>query len=253
MTLSVEKTALARQLGEDLELYLNTEIDPYDFARLSPRWDKKHSEEDVEDLSEKELKEFSHWLLHAGRNEVYREMEADPVEAPAYLYFEDAKMVPEGTWLVHFSSAQFSRFDRGSELHGLHLSTHKKQKDQANCRRLPETPWEAVWGFALLASRASWNQVREMTKHYGRNVMLFQSPGAVEAYHVGDSQRQVIFPICFETDAIPMAFDGERFWAEDDAGNDVEFENLDAAIEEVEREGSPLRPNGRARLTRVER
>jgi hypothetical protein len=63
--------------------------------------------------------------------------------------------------------------------------------------------WSVVYGFAFNADARnvlSWSN----REKYGKNAVLFQSDGAVEAWHYGDEERQVIFPLCSEYNVIPL-------------------------------------------------
>lgn len=253
--LSVTEAEAARALCEALAAYLNLRIDGYDYADLLPLWPQRAARgrrsvrEDIEDLTKQQLQDFEAWLLGAGSSHRLRRMAYDPLAVPAYEYFEEASVLAPTPWLVHVSGQWFREFDRGTTLETLALSTHVRSKTKASCPgNLSEGLFEAVWGFAILASEAANPRVlNALVESYGGrgrdtvHAVLFQSAAAVRAYHNTDMQWQVIFPICADFDAIAAVTDGDTWYADDEEGDEQSFDSLEELIEAAE--GGTLYPN----------
>jgi len=228
--------------ARDLASYLNiSEPDPYDFIYLFDDWKEKVGfDGELEDLEghPDAMKEFREYM-DDGIQEAYR---WDPTSMPAYLWFDNATVLPAGTWLVHFTSKYFTDFRYGTTLEGLHLSTHTSTKSEADCAlNLEEdaTLFEIVWSFALEAfDSAHWS---DMARTYGREVLLFRTDCAVKAWHNTDNQWQVIFPACSEYDVFTGEYDGSfRFESEDADGDHMQewFRTPGEAIEWLEELGA---------------
>lgn len=243
--------------------YLDIDIDPYDFRHELLEWAeesrvkkdgsgrKVDDETGAEDLSEKQLASLKKWLIDNHKGEDW--VATGAIDVPAYLYFmKPIERLPVGTWCVHFTNADaFDVFDRGTTLEGLALSTHKREKDDVDCEKnLTEDigSFEVVYGFAFLAKD---RDVLYRGQKYGRNAVLFQTDAAVRAYHIGDEEDQVIFPLCSEYNVIPM-YDprqGEISIATEDGG-EVTFKTLQEVIDYVSRKES-VQANPSRRLVRV--
>lgn len=244
--------------AEHLASYLNTDIDPYDFqymlekyAEGGPYLDRpEHPElagvESVEELTEAQQEDFKEFLMaHVGYM-----MAADPLGVPAYLYFERAKVLPPGAWLVHFSRNSFLSFKQGATLETLALSTHTKATTLKSCEANldPESGlYDTVWGFAIEAKGLSRRALRDM-KNYGDQVMLFQTDCAVSVWHTTDDYGQVIFPLCSEYNVHRGSYDGHVLNFEM-ADGDGDFDSLDDVIEFAD--AGKLVPNARRSGARV--
>lgn len=238
--------------------YLKTEIDPYDFGRFIPEWaeDTGVRLKDVDELTPSDLKpvklkKFHDWLVAnekgiewVGTGDVY---------APAYLYFNEVSKMETGSWGIHFTEADpFGVFDRGTTLDGLALSSYKNTKDKVDCsKNLTDRigTAEVVFGFSFTADQRN---VLSVGRKYGQNAVLFQTDGAVRAWHIGDEEYQMIFPLCSEYNVIPM-FDPRpgdiRIETED--GGEMTFKSLDEVIAYVEGLEQGVRSNPGERLVRV--
>ncbi len=239
--------------------YLKTEVDPYDFGSYLMDWaeDENISGIDEEtgpsDLKPAKLKKFEKWLKDTERGIHW--LASGDIYAPAYLYFNEVSKMPEGSWGIHFTRAEsFDVFDRGTVLDGLALSTHKNKKDVVDCsRNISEGigPAEIVFGFAFPALDR--NVLHMGLNKYGRNAVLFQTDGAVRAWHVGDEEYQMIFPLCSEYNVIPLV--GPRPGAiqvETEGGEVATFEGLEDVIAYVDRgEKRTVQANPSRRLVRL--
>lgn len=205
-----------KNIQEWLFDYLDTQIDPYDFNRYLPQWAKEAGvrlpdETYVEDLKPARLKKFKEWLID--REKGIDWVSTGDIYAPAYLYFNEVKKLPAGSWCIHFTNADgFEVFEQGTTLEGLALSTHKVNKDTVDCKKnLGDDigSFDVVFGFAFEARERQAGSLRmDVMSHglskYGENAVLFQTDGGVQAWHVGDEEYQVIFPLCSEYNVIPM-------------------------------------------------
>jgi hypothetical protein len=227
-----------KQLQRDLFHYLSIELDPYDFSYYLEDWvretDTGLSEMDVSALSQSQLKEFVSWLKANNKPEEYaRDL---PIESPAYLHMQAQEMLPVGTWLIHFSRKQFNKFQFGTTLDGLHLSTWKREKQPADCgKNLKSSLFEAVFGFAFPAEARN---VLRYGESYGRNLVLFRTDAAVLAYHYGDAQHQAVFPLCSEYDVHALTMNGGilgDLTGQTNDGEEIEFGSVEECIDYLDR------------------
>lgn len=201
-------------IADFLVRYLNTSTpNPLDFGgyvikgwgesegvRLSEKIEPK-------DLDEASLQRFARWLqtkeaLDLIHNVPWRRRK----DIPSYVHMTDAVRLPKGSWLIHFTHRNpFATFDRGATLEtplwstGVGNTTAPEVSCPYNLAR-GRNPGRVVFGYALSLSGESFRE-----KHfYGDNAVLFRSDLAVDCYHAGDRERQVIFPICSEYDVIPI-------------------------------------------------
>jgi hypothetical protein len=236
--------------------YLKIEIDPYDMPhRFLEQWAEeagvKIDEDDHADaLTADQLKAYEAWLI---KNEKGIELvERDPSGAPAYLIIKWPKLVPKGIWAIHFTDDDpFESFNQGATIPRLAFSTWWKEKEPARC---PENltdqlgTYEYVYVFAFKALER--NIDRRGTK-YGKNAILFQTDAAVEAYHVGDEEDQLMIPACSEYNMIPIrniedgiscSFEGAK------EGEGLSFDSVKDLIAYVEKaEAAGERPLERLR------
>jgi hypothetical protein len=239
--------------------FLKQKVDPYDFGRYIEEWAsdtgvrlKDPDETTPHDLTPSQLKKFEKWIVDEEKGIDWLST-GDPF-APAYLFFDEVSKLPVGSWGIHFTEADaFDVFDRGTTLDALALSTAKRTKDKVDCsKNLTDKigTGEVVFGFAFTADQKN---VLSMGQKYGRNAALFQTDGAVRAWHVGDEEYQMIFPLCSEYNVIPMygPRPGEITIGTEDGGEAV-FQSLEDVIRYVksgERKGVQANPS--KRLVRV--
>lgn len=191
--------------------YLNQDVDPYDFQYLMSDWNPTRADEldnQVDLLAEEELAQFTKWLRSPeGQKQLNRELTAD---SPSYLFFSNARAVPKGHWLMHFTrETPFNSFKYGAFGHELGLTTHFRDRKR-NVAKCPENAWgdlglfETVYGFAFDVTNLQRLQRHIGPHKYGLNAVLFQHNHAVVAHHYGDAEDQVIFPLCGEYNAVPI-------------------------------------------------
>lgn len=240
-------------------------LDPYDFREGIVDWmeadprarkDKDgrniDDETGVEDLSKAQFKRFKKWLIDNRKGEDW--VASGDIMAPAYLFFTDVKKLPTGTWCLHFTRANaFDVFEKGTTLDGLALSTWKREKAVVDCEKnLGEDigSAEVVFGFAFTADT---RDVLARGSKYGMNAVLFQIDGGVRAWHIGDEENQVIFPLCSEYNVIPMADPRPGdIRIETEGGEEMVFGSIQDVIKYVEgREVSEVQANPSRRLVRV--
>lgn len=200
---------LVQNIQDWLFDYLDTEVDPYDFGRYLMDWAKEERVRGIDrdtvpsDLKPEKLKKFETWLVDTERGIDW--LSTGDVYAPAYLFFNEVSKMPVGSWAIHFTNESFNVFSKGTTLEGLALSSHKTKKDVVNCEKnLTDDigTAEVVFGFAF--SALDRNVLRMGLDKYGRNAVLFQVDGAVRAWHIGDEEYQMVFPLCSEYNAIPI-------------------------------------------------
>lgn len=256
---------MAKMHQEWLAGYLDIDLDPYDFQHELTTWAKiakvkkdidgrKITEEtSAGELSTPQREAFKQWLVDNHKGEDWVASGAI-YEVPAYLYFSEVKKLPAGTWCVHFTRHDaFDVFEQGTTLEGLALSMHKKEKDPVDCEKnLTEDigSAEVVYGFAFEASERN---VLSRGQKYGQNAVLFQTDAGVRAWHIGDEEYQVIFPLCSEYNVIPLIDPSPGdIRIETEGGEEAVFKSLDEVIAYVQgRERSEVQSNPSRRLIRV--
>ena len=235
-----------KQIQRYLFEYLSQDVDPYDFSMYLPEY-LIEMEIEVDDphefypdqLTPVQLKSFKKWLIATKKPDDF--VQEDPAGSPAYLSMKADGKLPDGTWLLHFTDAYFSAFDRGASLEGLQLSTWTRNKKLAKCPdNLTGGLFEVVFGFAFEAT----DRNLRAGKKYGNRAVLFQCNCGVSAYHYGDEEHQVIFPICTEYNAIPLVGCGgdalslshsREICAYSEDGEEMTFDSLDDVVRYVER------------------
>lgn len=210
--LTAKKKNVLRDTCVELASYLNQDLDPWDFEWLLELYLKDQgldlgtSFDEVVELPG--FRDFAKGKLASSQIAV-------DVSDPAYLLFDDAQLMPPDQWYVHFSPRSFSRFDRGVTLDSLALSTYLKKKVMVDCsfNLSPNEVglFEVVWGFAIHAHLGINQEAVETSRKYGKNFVLFQTDFAVRAYHAGDEQWQIIFPLCTEYNVVSGHVHGDWF------------------------------------------
>jgi hypothetical protein len=185
----------------ELRDYLALEVDEYDYQDALVDFleqeqgipaDFHRDLPGVDDLDDDTRREFRRWLLDNQIPGLLRYEE--PESAPAYLFFEDVKVLPARTWLVHFTRDALGVARRGflygwpeDEERSLAL-THLQPEERR--RRGPG------WNFAFRLGSHHATQSGRLRppdqEGYGREAVLFRV-SAVEAFHNGDGYQQVIF------------------------------------------------------------
>lgn len=232
----------ARQIQKWLFEYLSIDIDPFDFSYCIPEWAAASglefgAETYAESLTAQQLRDFERWLRSSAK--MAEVLEQDPVESPAYLTLHARQEMPEGTWLIHFSRSPFKVFDRGTTLRGMHLSTWKREREYVDCKRnLKGGIFESVFGFAYEAETRRTHSLIRMGSQYGDYCVLFQCDAGVLAYHDGDAEDQVIFPLCSEYNAHRFSIDGGLL-GEVKGGKSITFDSVAEAIGYIETSRRP--------------
>jgi len=221
------------KIAVDLKGYLDQDIDPYDFSSdyFLEQWNEAYPDlaVDPEGGAPPESKLFAEWVRDTVVPELMRH---DPVSLPGYVHFDSPRLLPKGSWLVHFSRERFDVFEYGTTFENLALSTWNRTKVEVSCdrNRYPDASlYEIVWGFAFQAN------ARDVSsgvgaKKYGSNVVLFQTDCAVVAYHSGDDEYQAIFPLCSEYNRHSGNYSSGTFYFEDKHGEERDFEDIDDVI-----------------------
>jgi len=224
--------------------YLKIVIDPYDMPhRFIEQWAEeagvKVDEEDFADvLTPVQLKAYEAWLIkHEKGIEL---VERNPADAPAYLTLKWPELMPRGTWAIHFTNqGTFESFSQGATIPRLALSTWWKDKEKARC---PENlsdklgTYEYVYVFAFQASKID-GMLGYASRKYGKNAILFQTDGAVNAYHIGDEEHQLILPACSEYNVIPIRGIGDGIscgFEDSGEGDGLSFDTIKDLIAYVE-------------------
>lgn len=100
-------------------------------------------------------------------------------------FFEDPKVLPKNTWLIHFTKADptsiLKRGFYGASLQHLGLTKGGGKREPGN--------------YALAYDLNDFDEDDDLNSMYGYNLILFQSNIAVKAYHRGDDEDQVIFDV----------------------------------------------------------
>lgn len=163
-----------------------------------------------------------------GRPKVEVRNEACGFFEPWEVMAASRKMKP-GVWYSHSTTRDpFRRFTYGTNYCQMFESVNKVNKDRADCavnltNMIPDD--QRVWGFAYLApittygrelrkSQGLWSPEDEQaynmrrwmlyrsgrSQAYGNNTIYFKSNAAIEIYHTGDHDWQIMFPLCSEYD-----------------------------------------------------
>lgn len=228
----------------DLRDYLNLEFDAHDFTErgILEEWNEHFPElaVDPEEFEPpKDTEKFRAWVEkhvipeYMGWTASERH---DPTSLPAYIHFDGAKLLPKGSWLIHFSENRFTRFDRGTTLENLALATWNRKKSMVDCKSNLRSGaiFEMVWGFAFDVDDRN-ASTGFAARNYGSRVLLFRTDCAVMAWHTGDQQYQAIFPLCSEYNTHSGSYSSGTWYFEGKNGEDLDFDDLDDAIEAAEK------------------
>lgn len=203
------------QIQQELIDYLNG-FDAYDFQVLFPDFMKEVYGKDELDYVDVDLytveadlfSEFERWVNNyviSGHFDWQTEFGA---LVPPYLIFSEAHPLPRNSWLVHRTRSLFDAFDQGATIERLALTTWFKEPIRAKCPANVSDQigfGEVVFGFAHDYDRSTlWRSQQGSRSAYGPHAVIFQCDYAVEAYHSGDGEQQVIFPICTEYNLIQL-------------------------------------------------
>jgi hypothetical protein len=243
---------IVRKLQKYLYDYLSVEVDAYDFPNyFLEEWGKEAGVEIDENtyadsLTASQLKAYEQWLID--REKGVEWVTQDPLGSAAYLTLNEVSRMPAGTWGIHFTNqAPFDAFDRGVTLDGLQLSTWLKEKVPVDCKKNLSDElgtMEYVWTFAFEAlghPRGGGSRMDILSygkPKYGDNALLFQTDGAVRAWHVGDEEYQLILPACSEYSVVPLLdpYPGEVGCTLQN-GQEVKFDTVEDLIKYLEKDG----------------
>ena len=227
------------ELQNELLDSLNDPVNAYDF------WDylAEYAEEigfdsdDPYDIVDDEAKadDFMVWVED---NNILERMLNEQGNIPPKFFFSHATALPKGTWLVHHSPSNLSEFDRGATYEWLGLSTQKKVKVKVGSKNTDDEiaigERVYVFGFQPHNDPAISRFGLPLSSQYGDEWHLLRTDAAVEAYHSGDEQTQVIFPAGSEYDLVQVNIDGDFPWTANIGDHQVEAEKFDELLEKVE-------------------
>lgn len=236
-------------------------VDGWDFDWLIPYYFKSLGKEpiDVDDrsiwLEDKNNKQaFESWIVDTPDVIPYLK-EHVPNSIPAYCIFENPTALSAGSWLIHHSNSDFYTFDRGALWEYIAYSNLVRQLARPTSKNLDDgiSLYERVYGFAFTPEHNECIRGEGIFRcpingpKYGRNILLFQSYAAVEAYHSGDEEYQVIFPIGSEYN-VHRVYNNGHFWViyDSDSGQSLEFETIWEVIDLL----SPVKSKKRKRIGR---
>jgi len=167
------------------------EIDPYRYDELIEPWLEDTGVELPEDLGDEYtgvavvdlppdlLAEFTDWL------EVHHADADEPNFGDPAVSFSHAELVKPLTWLVHFTEIDSARdivqrgFTAGADDEHVHYS------------KATTHPESGAWVFAFDALSADALN-HAFKQHYGDHAVMFRSSAALQAYHLGDDENQVL-------------------------------------------------------------
>lgn len=216
----------------DLRNYINSGIDPHDFAYLFEDFlEEQGLEGEAEGFDPDEPynflnseaflafeDDFRSWLEDGP---AYRDISTD---SPAYLTMSRAKLVPRQTWLVHFSD-DADDIARNGFLYG-----HEDARTLALTTWFRNRKMGPGWNFSLRAGGRDAQSVFRKGK-YGKNAVLFRSAG-VEVYHSGDEETQVILWGPNAHDFILLTRDGDDVVIEDEVtGRELRRGSFEKVVE----------------------
>ncbi len=184
----------------ELKKYLDTDVDPWDFAYLLRDYFRDtadaHDEDPhgipdgfneddpqewlVTEAGKARTPDFKRWILNVAISDVMED-----AHSPSYLHFSDARYVPSDVWLVHFSDEAPAIAQEGF-LYG-----------HADTTTLALTTWFTNrragpgWNFGFVADSHDARRAAYEGK-YGRGAVMLRG-GGVSAYHQGDEEVQVLF------------------------------------------------------------
>lgn len=240
-------------------LSLGDKLYPDDFNHLVSDWASDAGIEDVEpgttasELTRDERTAFTKWLRSPKASAaIIQWVRDEPTALPPYAYFSEPSRVDSETWLLHFTSkSPFTQFNRGATYENLALTKHRPAaaSTAVDCKKnLSEdaTSFEAVvFGFAVAPQGRF--PFREMARLYGRNGVLFRSSLAVRAFHNGDEDWQVIFPLCSERDVLAIwEINARGGGVVDVDGERVECDTFDEVVRVAQRASAAGLTRGRA-------
>lgn len=225
--------------------YLKIELDPYDMPhRFLEQWAEEvgvdiGDDDHADSLTPQQLKDYEEWLIKHDKGVML--VQEDPAGAPAYLTLKWPELMPKGTWAIHFTGeGTFKSFTQGATIPRLALSTWWEDKEKARC---PENigdglgTYEYVYIFAFPAAKID-RMLGYASRKYGKNAILFQTDGAVNAYHVGDEEQQLIIPACSEYNVIPIRGISDGIscgFGDSGEGDGLSFDTIEDLIDYVEK------------------
>jgi len=160
---------------------------------------------------------------------------------PMGCVFHSVEKVPEGTWCIHFTNADFNSFDVGAPLHALAYTGYNESE------RASEDAWVYAFAFEADVFVDLDDLRRRHTGYhgkYGDNYLIFQVDHAVRAYHSEDNEYQIIFQIGTEYNVLNATSGVVR--ASDEAIAEAE------AAEEAEEEYDEDALNGEFQFSTIE-
>lgn len=209
------------------DYFRNREFDAYRYDWQMKEWlndnadeyDVEWSEEDLEDDPQAVFNSLPKSVQDQMVRDIYDDLRDNfPTELPSTEYFQDGKLIPRNTWLVHFSYQAYdisrNGFQKGVlDVDRLGLTTHLHSSEK-------ERPG---YNFAFEANSRYAAHAASIGK-YGDDFVIFQNSG-YSAWHYGDEEQQVIFygPDVNPHDIIYVENDGGDFVVKAKAGKKDEL------------------------------
>jgi hypothetical protein len=145
--------------------------------------------------SKADLDEFVDWLRE---KELKTPWNADPK-----WMFTEAQKKGAREVFIHFTNSLPRKFTQGTTISKMHLAAWKEDKDKARCpANLRLSLEKAVFVFAYPAEYIVGLIEAGTFPEYGRNAVIGRTDQAVEVWHVGDEEYQLVFPVCSEYDLV---------------------------------------------------
>lgn len=178
--------AEATTASTSLRHYLDSdELDPYQYEFAISDWaittgTKVDADATYDNLTPVQQQQFKTWL-----NTDFDQSQLPPELQAPNTYFTSAALVSPRDWLVHFSNNAddiwYHGFTRGAYDDDLHLTKVTGTSTDTG-----------PWAFAFYAQSRDASAAAQSHK-YGNDAVLFQSSAALEAWHNGDEEKQIIF------------------------------------------------------------
>jgi hypothetical protein len=195
---------VATATSEDLQLFLDTAGKGWNsYDRLMSSENDEFWEDEMEALE----------LDEDGRAQWAKDREREAYDSgDPSMHYDEATIVPDGTWLVHFTDANpyqiIKSGFKGRDLDIIALTTHYKDGTHPG-----------IYALAYEADDVK-GHGRDFGK-YGKNAVLFQAKEAARSYHYGDEENQVVFINNTAYNMYPVFGDSDSLSLEDPKTGEV--------------------------------